>query len=478
MSAMEPRLTIAIAGASGFVGSALIQRLKSRHNIVGLSRSRNANQDGVEWRSCDLFSLKEAEHGLQGADVAIYLVHSMLPAAKLTQGRFEDLDLIIADNFARAAKAAGVKRIIYLSGLIPDEPLSRHLKSRLEVESALGEQGVPCISLRAGLVVGPHGSSFDMMRKLVERLPAMICPRWTLTKTQPIALSDVTEVIDHIIRDPDLAPGSYDLGGRDIMTYIGMMRETALQLGKKRLFIPIFLFSPSLSRLWVRLVTGAPGELIGPLVESLKHEMVARDTRIMERYGIKGVAFSDALRDALAASRAANDEKSPKETKSLTPVIHTAVRKLVTINSVCSVQRLPLPTGRNAAWVATCYAGWLIEFLFPFIRVERDRVGSLNLMLSLGITRISLLQLNFASERSSPDRQLFYIQGGILLSSHAKAKGRFEFREVLSGKHVMAAIFDFVPALPWWIYKNTQALVHLFVMASFKRYLKKFPPAR
>ena len=477
MSDNKVQKTVAIAGASGFIGSALMERIKAKHNIIGLSRSKNSTQGGIEWRSCDLFSLKEAELGLKGADVAIYLVHSMMPSAKMTQGRFDDLDLIIADNFARAAKAAGVKRIIYLGGLIPNEKLSLHLTSRLEVEDALGEQQIPCISLRAGLVVGPHGSSFDMMRKLVERLPVMICPGWTSTKTQPVALSDVTEVIARVIDDEELPAGSYDLGGPDVMTYIDMMRETARQLGKRRFFLPIFLFSPKLSRLWVKIVTGAPKELISPLVESLKHTMVARDTRIMSRYGIATLSFQDALGIALTASdQVAPSSVSPKHLKkhSASVTDQSAAHQLSTeINTVCSVQRLPLPKGSDADWVATSYASWLIDFLYPLIKVIRDQSGSLKFMIGIGKMQLCLLKLDYAADRSSAHRQLFYIQGGALLSSKSIPKGRLEFREVLAGRYVMAAIFDYVPALPWRIYKATQALVHLFVMASFKNYLKK-----
>lgn len=474
----QTRKTIAIAGASGFVGSALINQLKEKYNIIGLSRSRTGSEDGVVWRACDLFSLKEAEQGLDGADIAVYLVHSMMPSAKLTQGRFDDLDLIIADNFARAASKAKVKKIIYLGGLIPSGVLSTHLQSRLEVEQALGEQGIPCISLRAGLIVGTQGSSFEIMRKLVARLPAMICPGWTSTKSQPVSLRDTVHVIQRVIEDDAIEAGSYDIGGSDVLTYIQMMRETAKQLGKRRLFIPIFLFSPKLSRLWVTLVTGAPKELIAPLVESLRHPMVARDTRIMSRYGIKAMSFHDSLKMALSPAFQPT-EKLPSSnlpvqaSPSTRLPLPTALNTQPKLKSVCSVQRLPLPTGCDAAWVADHYATWLIRFLYPFVQVIRDNQGSIKFFLGRGPVKICVLDLAYSADRSSPHRQLFYIQGGALLSSKAVPKGRFEFREVLARKYVMAAIFDFVPALPWWIYKSTQALAHLVVMESFKSHLRK-----
>ncbi len=472
MTEEHKKTTIAVAGASGFIGQAVIKALVNDYNIIGLSRSTGRFMEGVTWRSCDLFSLKDAELALVNCDIAIYLVHSMLPTARLTQGRFDDLDLLIADNFARAAAKNKIKKIIYLGGLIPDGQLSLHLQSRREVEDALGGCGVPCITLRAGLVVGANGSSFEMMRKLVDRLPMMICPKWTSTRTQPIAISDVTNLIANVIKDESLPARPYDIGGADVLTYLDMMRITAELMGKRRIFFPIFWFSPKLSRLWVRLVTGAPSQLIGPLVESLRHPMVAKDHQLVTRYKLKTLTFKDALFAALHETGPAN--ASDGRQKSVAEGT-TALNTMLTSNRVCSVQRLPLPSSKNAAWVADYYASWLIDFLYPLIRVEKDQIGSLKLNLSLGKGRCcwTLLELKYSSERSSPERHLFYIQGGALLSRNAASNGRFEFREVLHHRYVIAAIFDFVPALPWWIYKFTQAVLHLFVMWSFKRALKK-----
>src|SRR5690606_19576051 len=131
------------------------------------------------WVQADLFSLLEVERALEGADVALYLVHSMIASAELTQGSFADFDLILADNFARAAKSRGVRHILYVGGLIPEgERLSRHLESRLEVEQTLRAQGVPVTALRASIIIGPAGSSLRMVENLVRRLPVMITPAW------------------------------------------------------------------------------------------------------------------------------------------------------------------------------------------------------------------------------------------------------------------------------------------------------------
>ncbi|MFA6317171.1 MAG: NAD-dependent epimerase/dehydratase family protein, partial [Elusimicrobiota bacterium] len=165
--------TVVVAGATGFVGWALARFLAWDYRVIGLSRNPPSGGGGppragrVEWRACDLFSLKQTEEALEGAGAAFYLVHSMWPSARLTQGSFADMDLICADNFARAAAKAGVTQIVYLGGLIPDDPmLSRHLASRLEVERTLGSRGVPLTALRAGIVIGPFGSSYRIFRTL------------------------------------------------------------------------------------------------------------------------------------------------------------------------------------------------------------------------------------------------------------------------------------------------------------------------
>jgi uncharacterized protein YbjT (DUF2867 family) len=464
-SSHPSRLKVVIAGASGFVGRALIQSLKSDYDIIAISRSHTNTDTGVEWRQCDLFNLRQAEEALAGTDIAIYLVHSMMPSAKLTQGNFADLDLIIADNFARAAKSTNIKRIIYLSGIIPDEALSKHLSSRLEVENALSSYGVPCVALRAGLIIGRGGSSFDIMRKLVERLPVMICPGWTRTQSQPVSLRDVVETITRLISRPEIPAGNYDLGGLDVLSYIEMMGAVARLLGKRRFFLPIFLFSPNLSRLWVTLVTGTPRELIGPLVESLRHPMVARDTKLMDQLGIKRQGFVESLREALTVGKVESvRHENPTNKRSLRN----------DANSVCSVQRLPLASGRNAKWVTQEYSEWLISFFRPIIVIEQTADQSLIFKFRpiFRFFDIPLLYLQYAKDRSTDHRQMFYISSGVLLGANTDLRGRFEFREVLNGQYVMAAVFDFIPALPWWIYKNTQAILHKLVMFGFRIHLK------
>ncbi|MFM8682914.1 MAG: NAD-dependent epimerase/dehydratase family protein, partial [Chthoniobacterales bacterium] len=279
------RPTVVVAGASGFVGMALLPVLAENFDVVALSRSANPELPRVRWTRCDLFSLLQTERALQGADYAVYLVHSMLPA-RLTQARFEDRDFILADPFARSAARAGVKQIVYLGGIIPnDAQLSRHLASRLEVERVLSARGVPVTSLRAGLIVGPRGSSFRIMLRLVRRSPVLLCPHWTKSMTQPVGLRDVVRLLRFCIGRDEMFGRAFDLGGPEVMTYVDLMRRTADTIGRKRLIVAVPFIPTRLSVLATRLVTGAHRELVAPLVESLRHAMVAHSPTLQERAG-------------------------------------------------------------------------------------------------------------------------------------------------------------------------------------------------
>jgi uncharacterized protein YbjT (DUF2867 family) len=467
------RPTVAVAGASGFVGQALAPVLGRRFRTVGLTRAARGPGDGYEaWRACDLFSLSDAERALEGATYAVYLVHSMLPSARLTQGRFEDLDLVCADNFARAARRAGVRQTVYLGGLLPEQgELSAHLESRREVERTLGGHGVPVTTLRAGLILGAGGSSFQIMRRLVERLPVMAVPAWTDTASQPIALDDVVALVDHCLGRAEVLGQTYDVGGPEILTYREMMAKTAEALGLRRRMLKVPVLSPGLSRLWVSLVTGAPRALVAPLVQSLAHPMVARDRRLQEAAGIPGISFSEAIARAIAVEHEAVTARTslpPRAFRSAAPERRRGVR---------SVQRLPLPPGRDAEWVADEYMRWLPSGMRP-LRVEVDAVRVARFYL-LGVPS-ALLELSFAPGRSGSERQLFRITGGLLAASGGR--GRLEMRVTPDGRTVLAAIHDFEPALPWPIYRHTQALVHLWVMHAFGLHLARVaampPPTR
>jgi uncharacterized protein YbjT (DUF2867 family) len=403
---------------------------------------------------CDLFSMKDIQEAMAGCDQAVYLVHSMLPSADLSQGSFYDFDLILADNFARCAKKAGLRQIIYLGGMIPEsEQLSWHLRSRLEVEDALRESGIPVTTLRAGLIIGKNGSSFEILRNLVRRLPLMVCPAWTRTESQPIALSEVLDVLETCCLESAKEGAIYDVGGPEVLTYQNLILKTAKALGVRRRLYSFNLIPLGLSRFWVTLITGAPRNLVYPLVLSLKHRMVASPSSSWTKWRGPRVTMEMALQDA----------KAP-----LAPEI-PGVSKPIPEHEVRSIQRLFHPPGRTAEWVADEYFRWLPRLFVFLIRV---RTRGNRCVFSLVSERIPLLILEKSAERSTPDRQLLYIKGGLLVS-RKMGRGRLEFREALGGRVILAAIHEFVPALPWLVYRYTQAILHVWVMRLFERHLHR-----
>lgn len=459
MSARSQPLRVAITGATGFIGSALASALEKNCAVIALGRRYapdaqsseppDLSTPGIVKRRCDLFSIRQTRAALHNADVAVYLVHSMSPNARLTQGRFEDLDLLLADNFARAAAESGVRRIIYLGGLLPggESPsLSPHLASRLEVEKALGAHGVPVTAIRAGLVVGAEGSSLNLLVRLVERLPLMVCPSWTSSRTQPIALSDVVEILEHCCVDEETAGRICEVGGPDVLSYREMMQVTAKVLGRRRPMIPVPLVTPALSELWVSLVTGTSRSLVRPLIESLRHPMVVSDPWLQEKMGLAGRSFEDALRDSLRRSRV---WKRPMAR---------------------SVQRFELPAGRDAVWVGEEYPRWLERTLPGLLSATHD--GN---QLKLGIRGIHRPMLILERETTSSDsgRYILRVVGGLLAEADPHGDPRLEFRMTPDGRHVLAALQDFEPRLPWWIYACTQARIHALVMSAYRRFLSR-----
>lgn len=305
------RPIIALTGATGLTSRSLIEKLQKNYDIIALSPSidQQQNTEHITWRSCDFFSYADVEKALFGADYAIYFIHSMPPSAKLTQGSFEDMDAILAEHFARAAQRTGIKKIVYISSMIPpdtkEEDLSRHLRSRLEVERILGAYGTPVTTLRADLIAGPSAPS-----------------------------------------------------------------------------VPI---------------------------KSLKSD-------------------------------------------------------------VRSVKRICLPEGKDADWCLHYYVHWLSRITRPFIRIETSGQISRIYLLTL---KKPILELTHEKERSSSRHAYYRISGGIFVNSKVAHNGRLEFLQLPNSQECIVAIHDYLPALPWFIYKYSQAKIHLWVMKAFDLHLKK-----
>lgn len=274
-----------VTGATGYVGGRLVpQLLEAGHTVRVLVRDERKARthrwsDAVEIAVGDASDDADVRAAMQDVDVLYYLLHSIG-----TGGDFGATERDMAQRFADEAKRAGVRRIVYLGGMIPDdEELSEHLSSRGEVGDVLLASGVPTTVLQAGVVIGSGSASFEMLRYLTERLPVMITPTWVNTRIQPIAIRDV---LRYLVGSADMPPDvsrRFDIGGPEVLTYLDLMQRFAAISGlPKRRVLKVPVLTPGLSSHWVGLITPVPASLARPLVESLRNTVVAGDTDIKE----------------------------------------------------------------------------------------------------------------------------------------------------------------------------------------------------
>jgi uncharacterized protein YbjT (DUF2867 family) len=292
-------MKVVVFGATGTIGAALVTLLTGDHDVTAVSRSPEENEDeyGVRWVRADVDDEQSVARAMEGAEVAYYLVHS------LGQARFEERERRSADGFARAAEKVGLRQIVYLGGLGDDaDDLSPHLRSRRETEQRLAVGSVPVTTLRAGMVVGKGSAAFETIAALVDRLPAMILPRWAKTVTQPIALVDVVRYLTGVCGNEDAFGQTYDVGGPEVMSYADMIRRVGRIKGRVPRLVEVPLLTPWLSALWIELVTPARAEVARPLVEGLRNPTVAKDERIRALVSFDLTPFDEAARAALAES--------------------------------------------------------------------------------------------------------------------------------------------------------------------------------
>jgi uncharacterized protein YbjT (DUF2867 family) len=452
-------MKIVIAGASGFVGAQLIRFLgKGTHRVIALSRHPSSRpQDSVEWREADLFSAQSTAEALRGADVAIYLVHSMMPSTRLFQGDFHDTDLLLADNFARACSENQVKRIVYLGGLVPQGHVSKHLESRHEVGDVLRSTGIPVTELRAGMIVGPGGSSFEILKTLVERLPAMILPEWTQKKTQAVFLDDVIRVLAAAIDDPRFEGRILDVVNGESLTYETLLRQMAEALGLRRIMLPVPIHSTEFSKRWVTLFGGASYELVSPLVDSLLCDLPSSNPDSLIQEHIHHASFMSMARETLL-----------RQEVRATAIRRGPARKHE--NSVRSIQRLPSIPERDCRWISAEYMSFLPALFKTWIQVDSDaETGAIKFRFA-PLAR-PLLELQYIESRTLEDRRKFHIIGGLL--TRTKHTGWLEFRQVQNRRYTLAAIHEFRPSLPWFVYRITQAPLHRWVMHRFGKHLAR-----
>ena len=293
-------MKVVVFGASGTVGRALVPELAPKHEVLAISRRPQSDvMPGVQWTVADVADADSVRAVLDGADVAYYLVHSLGGAD------FEEQDLRAAETVSFAAEREGVQQLIFLGGLGDDaDDLSPHLRSRIETGRRLASRAVPVTTLKAAMVVGRDSAAFETIVALVDRLPAMICPRWVSTPTQPIAVKDVVRYLAGVCGLNEAAAKSFDVGGPDVMTYREMIERIARLRGKHPLIVEVPVLTPRLSSYWLHLVTPVKAKIARPLIEGLRNETVAQDERIRELIPFELTPFEEAARAAFGAAEA------------------------------------------------------------------------------------------------------------------------------------------------------------------------------
>lgn len=415
---------VLLTGATGYIGGRLLRRLEAQAFAVRcIARRpevlRQRCAPTTEVVAGDVLDRASLDSAMVGVDAAYYLVHSMGAAS------FEEADRTAASNFAQAARAAGVKRIVYLGGLgSDDEALSPHLRSRQEVGNILRDSGVPVLEFRASIVIGSGSLSFEMIRSLVERLPIMITPRWVSVMAQPIAIDDLLEYLLAALRLPVSEYRIYEIGGADQVSYADIMRSYARQRGLRTRMIPVPFLTPRLSSLWLGLVTPLYARVGRKLIESIIHPTVVRDPAARSTFPIRPMGIEDAIRRALARedqeiaetrwSDALSSAGSPRSWGGVRFGSRLVESRTVTVAAPAAAAFAPIRSiGGRTGWYAL---NWLwrvrgyLDLLFGGVGLRRGRPHPTHLRVGdpVDFWRVEALEpdhrLRLAAEMKLPGR--------------------------------------------------------------------------
>lgn len=301
---------ILLAGGTGYVGGRLVRVLEETGRPLRcLARKpefmRPRVSASTEVVGGDVLEMSSLDEAMKDVHTAYYLVHSMAAG-----GGFEERDRLGAENFARAARENGVKRIVYLGGLGVSGELSSHLASRQEVGEILRGSGVPTIEFRASIIIGSGSLSFEMVRALVEKLPVMITPRWVRSRAQPVSVEDVISYLTKALDLQDDNSYIFEIGGADQVSYKGIMREYAHQRGLRRIMVPVPVITPWLSSLWLGLVTPVYSRVGRQLIEGVRNDTVVRDDLAVRVLDLRPRGIQEAIARALS-----NEEQELAETR-------------------------------------------------------------------------------------------------------------------------------------------------------------------
>lgn len=469
--ATPARSRIAIVGAAGSIAESLSRELSKEYEVLAVTgieaRARAGDPEGrVHWQYCDLFSLTQMKRILAGSRYAIFMAHSGLPNSRFHQANCGDMDLLMAENFARAADAGSVEHIYCLRSLLPTggtvyEAQIRHH----QIGDILGASKTPATVICSGLVVDPGSAIVRLVMNLVRRSHFLPVPRWGLHAMQPIAVDDLVRAFLHCLRQPSQFVGKFEIGGPDKIHWQEFLEETARLLGVTPRFFRTNRISPAMYARWLRQKRpGAHPEALQLFVENLQFDTVARDNRLQRTLQPD---LQPAL-DVITRGRETGEVRQTVRFRSRLRSSHD--QQLKDANTVRSIQRVKLPPGRDATWLSRRYFTWLSAFLKPLVRCRQQ--GDSSYCMRVTGLGACLLRLEFSPERSSDERLVYTITDGLLASSTRNRHGRMEFRSIMNGDYAIIAIHEFAPALPWHLYLTTQAAIHHFVMSAFQRYLE------
>ncbi|MEU1603704.1 SDR family oxidoreductase [Micromonospora matsumotoense] len=482
-----------VTGATGYIGGRLAPRLLAEgHQVRCLARRAGRLRD-VPWAARaevaegDLRKPETLSAAFADVDVAYYLVHS------LGQGDFEAADREAATHFAAAATAAGVRRIVYLGGPEPTAGggvPSPHLRSRAEVARILLAGEVPTVVLRAAVIIGSGSASFEMLRYLTERLPAMVTPRWVRNRIQPIAVRDVLRYLVGCATLPPEVDRAFDIGGPDVLTFREMMQRYAQVAGlRRRIIVPVRPLTPALSSHWVGLITPVPNAIARPLVESLIHEAVAHEHDIARWLpdppgGLTG--FDDAVALALTKVRDAQVETrwsnasgpdAPAEPLPSDPdwsggTVYTDVRERAVDAPPGALWRVIEGVGGEHGWysfpLAWSVRGWL-DRLVGGVGLRRGRRDPHHLQVGEA--------LDFWRVEEIVPGELLRLRAEMRLPGRAWLELRAEPAGAGRSRYVQRAVF--LPrGLPGHLYWHSVAPFHAVIFGGMARNIADHAPTR
>lgn len=291
-------MRILITGTTGYIAKRLVMNLLSeKHELICCVRDLNRipdeieSKEGIEFIKVDFLDTEDVVFP-KNIDVAYYLIHSMTA----TGDDFEELEKQCAENFKNLIEETTCNQVIYLSGIVNDESLSKHLKSRLAVENTLKSDSYDLTTFRAGIIVGSGSASFEIIRDIVEKLPVMVAPRWLNTRTQPLAIRDVLRFLQRAAGKEEVRNQSFDICGPEILTYKQMLYQFGEVRGLKRYILTLPVLTPRLSSYWLYFVTSTSFNLAKALVDSMKVEVIAKPSQINEILNVKPMPYKEAVR--------------------------------------------------------------------------------------------------------------------------------------------------------------------------------------